>query len=83
MILEKNPGIKHYRDVQEGQLIRVPIAYAQKMTLDIDPLTYLPVIIEIFDEQGLYERYEYRDIRVNPAFGSNTFREDNPQYSFR
>jgi hypothetical protein len=38
--------------------------YAQRTRLGIDPKLHVPVDIEVFDAQGLLERYQYRNVHV-------------------
>jgi len=81
-ILELNEDVDGYDDVEAGQKIRVPSHYAKKMTLFIDKKTHLPLVIKVFDNQGLYEKYEYNSIILNPVFAPNEFTEDFEHYDF-
>lgn len=82
MILEKNPGLSGYFDVKTGQVIRIPNNYARKMTLYISKKTNLPMAEFIYDDQGLFERYEFSEVKVNPVFGPEDFSKHNPAYHF-
>ena len=81
MILEKNK-LKSYRDVHAGQAILIPNCYARRLTLYISRKTMLPVVELIYDEQGLFERYEFTQVRINPVFPAEEFSESNPAYHF-
>ena len=64
-LLELNPQVKNFSDkLRPGQIIKVPTHYAKEMTLYINPSNFLPCYIEVQDEKGLYEKYEYRDMKV-------------------
>ncbi len=81
-ILELNKDIDSYDDVEEGQQIKVPSHYAKNMTLYIDQETHIPLVIKVFDQQGLYEKYEYNSIILNPEFEPDEFTEYFRHYNF-
>ncbi len=81
-MIELNPGVDAWDDVKAGQVIKVPNAYAKEMIIMVDPLTKLPVVEIIMDEKGLFEQYEYSEIKVNPRFSTMEFSEDNEAYGF-
>ena len=81
-ILEINPGIEDKFDVTAGQVIRIPNRYAKEMVVMIDPDLHLPIVQLIFDEKGLFEKYEFHDLKVNPVFNTMEFSEDNEEYGF-
>ncbi|MBK9452191.1 MAG: DUF1571 domain-containing protein [Bacteroidetes bacterium] len=77
------PSYKYdYFDVTAGQVIKVPTAYSKEMVLVIDPTTHLPVVQLFYDDKGLFEKYEYSEIKVNPRFSTLEFSEDNEAYGF-
>jgi len=81
MILEKNK-LKNYHDIQEGQQILIPTAYASKTVFYIDESNYLPLVQMIYDDQGLFEKYEFYDLKLNPSFGKDEFSRKNKAYHF-
>lgn len=81
-ILELNDKIDSYDDVDEGQEIKVPNHYAKSMSLFIDKENHLPLVIKVFDNQGLFEKYEYNSIELNPGFEHNEFTVDYHKYNF-
>ncbi len=81
-IIELNEEVNDYEDVEEGQEIKVSSHYAKSMTLFIDKKTHLPLVIKVFDQYGLYEKYEYNSITINPTFAPNEFTEDFEEYDF-
>lgn len=80
-IKEKN-NLNSYQDVKPGQVILLPNAYAKKTTLYIDKKTYLPVVQIIYDELGLFEKYELWDIKINPLFKPEEFTKEYKDYNF-
>ena len=81
-IVDMNDNIDSYNDVSDGQEIYVPNDYAKKMTLYLDKEFLLPVMIKVYDDKGLYETFEYVDLKVNPSFSSDEFTEDYKEYKF-
>lgn len=82
MVLENNPKIGWYNDVREGQVIKVPNAYAKLTLLLIDKEYMLPVNNKVFDDKGLYETYEYHDLQINPVIAPEEFTKNFKGYHF-
>jgi len=82
MILEKNSKVKDYDDVEPGQVIQIPNEYSPQMLVYIDTVDMLPVRMDVYDDQGLYEKYEYSQIVVNPELSPEEFSEDYAEYGF-
>ncbi len=81
-ILSINPQLKSYDDVRPGQVIRVPNAFARKIVLYLDKTTLLPLIQTVYDDQGLFGRYEMRNFQVNPVLDKSEFTTRFPGYGF-
>ena len=47
--------------------------YAERTVVCLDPKLAVPVGIEVFDRQGLLERYEYADVRPNQKLDPSLF----------
>ena len=82
MILEKNPKISWYNDKLDGQVIQIPNAYAKLFLLMIDKENMLPISEKIFDDKGLFETYEFFNLKVNSAISPEEFTEDYKDYNF-
>ena len=82
MIFERNKNIKNYTDISAGQIIFIPERYAKSIVLFVNKISKLPVIEMMYDDIGLFERYEFRKIKLNPEFPENVFSKDNPEYHF-
>ena len=82
MILENNPDIGDYEDVTTNQRIKIPNDYSPKMLLYIDKKELVPVKMDIYDNNGLYEQYHYSQITVNPVLSSEEFSKDYKNYDF-
>lgn len=73
-------AIRSYNDlhsyhgtIKKGRILKVPNNYCKAMTLCIDTKTGLPVGITTIDEVGLYENYEYYNLKINPVFSKSDF----------
>ncbi len=82
MVLENNPKLGGYNDVKEGQVIKVPNAYAKMTLLLVDKEHMLPVNNKVFDDRGLFETYEYFDLKVNPPIAPEEFTKTYKDYNF-
>lgn len=82
MILENNPTIDDYFDVKEGDIIKVPNAYAKLTVLLIDKEFMLPINTKIYDDKGLFESYEYYNLQVNPVISDEEFTRHYKGYKF-
>ena len=82
MVLENNPKLSGYTDVKEGQVIKVPNAYAKMTLLLVDKEHMLPVNNKVFDDRGLFETYEYFDLKVNPVIAPEEFTKTYKDYNF-
>lgn len=51
-------------DVKPGQVIKITSAYAKKSTFYIDKATSLPIYHKMEDEKGIYEIYEFKDLKL-------------------
>ena len=82
MILEKNAKISWYDDVKEGQVIQIPNVYSKLTVLLIDKEYMLPVSNNVYDDLGLYETYEYSDIKINSTITPEEFTKTYKDYHF-
>lgn len=82
MILEKKQGATDYKDVKEGEVILVPNVYAKLFFVMIDKEKMLPISVEIFDDKGLFESYEFYNLQVNSTILAEEFTEDYKDYHF-
>jgi len=81
LIVEKN-DLNGFGSAKAGNTILIPSSYAKKTILYIDKSTYYPVYQEMHDENGLFEKYEFYGLKINPTFTSVDFSEDNSNYNF-
>ncbi|MCS6981895.1 MAG: DUF1571 domain-containing protein [Flavobacteriales bacterium] len=81
MILERNK-LPFYNSVKPGQKIEIPNMFAKKVVLYIDKINLLPIFQQVYDDQGLFEEYHYKNLIINPSFTSKDFDKNNPEYHF-
>jgi len=82
MILDLNRSVKDYDDVEAGQVIKIPNDYSPKMLLYVNKSTWTPVLMEVYDPKGLYERYAYSDVKINPKYSAEEFSSEYSEYGF-
>ena len=82
MVLMNNPKVSWYNDLKEGQIIQVPNAYGKLTILLIDKELLLPVSNKVFDDQGLFETYEYHNLQINTLILPEEFTKDYKDYNF-
>jgi len=82
MILEKNPSVKWYDDVKEGKVIQIPNGYSKLTVMLIDKEWFLPLSNKIYDDLGLYEMYEYDELKINTPIAPEEFTRGYKDYHF-
>ncbi len=81
LLVEKN-GFSGFNSGKSGTTIKIPSSYAKRTILYIDKATYFPIYQEMYDEKGMFEKYEFTGFKLNPTFSAVDFSEDNPKYNF-
>ncbi|MCW3126701.1 MAG: hypothetical protein JWO03_2359 [Bacteroidetes bacterium] len=81
-IMELNPSFRNLDDNVAGKSLKVPTSYAKKSVFYIDQATNLPIYQEMSDEKGLFEKYEYSNVTLNPAYKADEFTEKFSEYGF-
>ncbi len=69
----KNDLNSFYGMIKAGTKLKIPSNYCKRMVMYLDEYTLLPVTITIFDEVGLYENYEYINVKTNKKFTADDF----------
>ena len=81
-IIELNQSVSNFEDIHEGDKIRVPTVYATKFELIIRNNDFIPTMVKIYDDKGLFSTYEYLFFEKNAEINAQTFSKDNPAYTF-
>ncbi len=82
MIIEKNPSIKSYTESLAGKTILIPNDYSSKMILYVDKVRMIPLVMKVYDNEGLYEQYEYTNVILNPVIKAEEFQSNYKDYHF-
>ncbi|MGI4739901.1 MAG: LysM peptidoglycan-binding domain-containing protein [Janthinobacterium lividum] len=80
-ILERNK-LAIDEKLDEGQVLQVPNAYARRTIVLIDPKTFLPNSVTVYDDRGLFEKYDFSDLVVNQPIPPTEFAKDYKGYKF-
>jgi hypothetical protein len=81
MIKEKNK-LADYGTLTAGTIIKIPTAFAKEVTLYIDKVTRAPIYQEIRDDAGVYAKYEFTNLIINPKFAADEFATTHTGYHF-
>lgn len=81
--------IRHINDlssyfgaIKEGKKLLIPTPYANKAILYIDKKSALPLSIKIYDEEGLFESYDFYNVVVNKPYAEDEFSKSYKDYGF-
>lgn len=81
-IMELN-GIKSPNaTLKPGQVLKVPSDYGKVIRVIIDAERFIPLVLEVEDELGIFERYEYYSVVIDPPLTDKDFSKNNPEYNF-
>lgn len=59
--------------IPAGKVLQVPNSYGRRTIICIDPSTYLPTLVQVNDDKGLFERFEFSDVIPNQALPPEEF----------
>lgn len=79
----KNDLLNDFGYLKKGSKLLVPNLYCKKAVIYIDEKLMLPVAVSLYDDQGLFESYEYPSILINSTIKEDEFNKDNKEYNFR
>ncbi len=77
-----NDLLNDFGYLKKGTRLIVPNLYCKKAVLYIDDKMMVPVSVNIFDNMGLFESYEYPHIEVNPVIKPEEFSKNYKEYRF-
>jgi len=75
-------GVKSFEDDLGGRTLKVPTSYAKKSVFYIDKENNIPVFQELTDDKGIFERYQFFNLKINPAFKADEFTKGFEGYKF-
>jgi hypothetical protein len=82
LVVCANPKINDFHDVKTNEEILIPNCFGKKVVFGIDLKTMLPLLQEVYDDKGLFERYELKSFIINPKFEPDEFTPDFKDYHF-
>lgn len=68
--------------IPEGKVLQVPNAYGRKTILCVDPKTFLPTVVQVNDDKGLFEKFEFSDVISNQPIPLEEFSKAYKGYKF-
>lgn len=68
--------------IKEGKKLLIPIPYSNKVIVYIDKRSALPLSIKIYDENGLFESYDFYNVKINQPFAADEFLKSYKDYGF-
>lgn len=71
-ILERNK-LSIGERLSANQVVQVPNAYSKRTVILVDPKTFLPAAIAVYDDRGLYEQYNFLNAVVNQPIPAEEF----------
>ena len=75
-------GIKSFEDDLGGRTLKVPTSYAKKSIFYIDKENNFPVFQELTDDRGVFERYQFFNLKIDPGFKADEFTKGFTGYNF-
>ena len=78
-IIERN-NLSIGDKIPEGKVLQVPNAYGRRTVVCVDPKTYLPTMVQVNDDKGLFEKFEFLDVVPNQPVPLVEFTRDYKGY---
>ncbi|WP_109833082.1 DUF1571 domain-containing protein [Reichenbachiella versicolor] len=82
LISEKNRDINILKELKAGTILKLPTEYARKVTLYIDRDRNIPILMKVYDESGLFESYEFKNIVINNDLNTKSFQSQFEGFQF-
>ncbi len=80
-VLERNK-LSVGEKLDEGQVLQVPNVYARRTIVLVDPKTFLPSSVAVYDDQGLFEKYDFLNVVANQPIPAAEFTKGYSGYKF-
>ncbi|MBT9394668.1 DUF1571 domain-containing protein [Hymenobacter sp. NST-14] len=78
-ILERN-NLSVGAIVPAGKTLQVPNAYGRRILLCVDQKLFLPLVVQVHDDKGLFEKFEFHDVVANQPIPAQEFTKDFKGY---
>ena len=80
-IMERN-NLSPGESIPEGKVLQVPNSYGRRTILCVDPKTYLPTVVQVNDDKGMYEKFEFTNVVPNQPIPLAEFTKEYSGYKF-
>ena len=78
-VIERN-GLSIGDNIPEGKVLQVPNSYGRRTIVCVDSKTYLPTVVQVNDDKGLFEKFEFSDVVPNQNIPLAEFTKDYKEY---
>ena len=80
-IIERN-GLSYGKPVPAGKALLVPNGYGRRTTICLDQKSSLPVAVQVIDDKGLFEKFEFTEVVANQPIPTEEFSKEYEGYHF-
>ncbi|MCB2379460.1 DUF1571 domain-containing protein [Hymenobacter sp. BT635] len=80
-IMERN-GLSAGETVPAGKTLQVPNSYGRRTIVCVDQKTFLPTMVQVNDDKGLFEKFEFSDVVANQPIPAAEFTKEYKDYKF-
>lgn len=67
--------------IPAGKVLQVPNAYGRRTIICIDPKSYLPTTVQVDDDKGLFEKFDFSDVVPNQPIPAEEFKKGYKGYN--
>ncbi|QDA61769.1 DUF1571 domain-containing protein [Hymenobacter jejuensis] len=78
-IMERN-SLSAETAIPEGKVLQVPNAYGRRTIICIDQKLFLPISVQVFDDKGLFEKFDFSEVVANQPIPLAEFNKDYKGY---
>jgi hypothetical protein len=82
LIRNKNDLLNDFGYIKAGTKLKVPTLYCKKAVIFVDEKMLLPISASLYDDEGLFESYEFPLMDVNPLIKEEEFTKNYKGYGF-
>lgn len=80
-ITERN-GLSVDETVPAGKTLQVPNSYGRRTIVCVDQKTSLPTVVQVNDDKGLFEKFEFSEVVANQPIAAAEFTKEYKDYKF-
>ncbi|GAA3994303.1 hypothetical protein GCM10022408_00770 [Hymenobacter fastidiosus] len=78
-IMERN-GLAPDEPVPAGKTLQVPNGYGKRTIICVDQKLLLPLVVQVHDDKGLFEKFEFSDVVANQPIPAAEFTKNYKGY---